>query len=719
MLTQAELVEQVCKYDQFVDRDAIERAYEFAMGAHASQFRASGDPYFSHPVEVARILTNYRLDTASIVTALLHDTVEDTGASLTRIRELFGDEITLLVDGVTKLSKLELQSSGEVQAENFRKLVLAISEDIRVLLVKLADRLHNMRTLGHIAAAEKRRRIAQETMDIFAPLAERIGIQEIKEELENLSFQELYPDAWESVTGRLAFLQSQGGDIVTEISDEIARELAKADIEAWVFGRIKKPVSIWRKMRRKHIPFERLTDIIAFRVVVASNEDCYKALGIIHEAYRVIPGEFDDYISNPKRNGYRSLHTAVIGPRLHRIEVQIRTTQMHEVAEFGVAAHWQYKQGGLSTEGRQYPWVHRLLEILENAGSADEFLEDTKLDMYSEQVFCFTPKGDIISLPHGATVVDFAYAVHSEIGDRCVGARVNGKMVPLRTELGNGDQIEILTSADGEPSANWANWIVTAKARARLRRYMRDSRRAEFIRLGRAIIGQAIHHAGLTQEADLIEGLCERFDSENADVLAETVGSGNITMEDIVRVLGKSGAGSGSGSGGTKAVDDNVIPMHGPDDLSAGSLPIRGLAPGMAVHYATCCHPLPGDRIVGILTRGEGVVIHTRDCETLDNLTDTPERWIEVSWEFGPDAPKIHVGQVDLTLVNEPGALGKVTTSIGSHGGNISNLKVTSRSSDFFQMAIDIEVESSSHLGDIIAALRTAGEIVSAERTRG
>jgi len=721
MMRQYELVERVRGYDPSVDEDALNRAYVFSMKVHGSQIRASGDPYFSHPVEVAGILTDYRLDTASIVTGLLHDTVEDTVATIDEIRRLFGEEVARLVDGVTKLSKLELQSHDTRHAENFRKLLLAISEDIRVLLVKLADRLHNMRTLHYIKDPEKRARIARETMEIYVPLAERIGIQEIKEELENLAFRELYPDASESIVSRLEFLKEQGEDIVVRISDAINRTLVESDIEAWISGRTKRPVSIWRKMHRKNVEFEQLTDINAFRVVVASLDDCYRTLGVIHTKYRMIPGEFDDYISTPKPNGYQSLHTAVIGPEMHRIEIQIRTTQMHEVSELGVAAHWQYKQGAALTEGKRYHWVRQLLDILESSNNPDEFLEHTKLEMFPDQVFCFTPKGEIINLPQGATAIDFAYAVHSEIGDRCIGARINGKMAPLRTEMNNGDQVEVLTSADGTPSPTWEQWVVTGKARARIRRYVRSERREEFTKLGQAMLDRAFREIGYFPEGDPPRTVLDHFHADSSDTLAAIIGSGDATVSEVLEMLVPEEMLRDSDARNAKRHDQTVVdfPTKRNGDRRSSEIAIRGLTPGMAVHYANCCHPLPGDKIIGILTPGKGVTIHTKDCETLESFADTPERWVGVAWDLGPEMPESRVGRINLIVANERGALGTLTTVIAQNLGNINNLKITNRSADFFEMILDIEVKNTQHLNDIVAALRATREINSVDRARG
>jgi GTP pyrophosphokinase len=712
MMRQFELVERVKSYDPQADEDALNRAYVFSMKAHGSQLRASGDPYFSHPVEVAGILSGMKLDGASIITGLLHDTVEDTLATLPDIERLFGAEIARLVDGVTKLSRIELQSDQTKQAENFRKLVLAMSEDIRVLLVKLADRLHNMRTLHYIKDADKRRRIARETMEIYAPLAERIGMHVMKDELEDLAFAELYPEARESIKTRLAFLKDKGGDIVARILRELRKTLAEGGVEAELSGREKSPYSIWRKMQRKNVTFEQLSDIMALRVVVADVGACYHALGVVHSHYPVVPGRFKDYISTPKPNNYRSLHTGVIGPERQRIELQIRTREMHEVAELGVAAHWVYKQSGAPrTEGRQYRWLRELLDILEHATDPQEFLEHTKLEMFQDQVFCFTPKGDLIELPRGSTPVDFAYAVHSEIGDTCVGAKVNGKLVPLRTQLANGDQVEVVTSKAQTPSPTWERFVVTGKARARIRRFVRTQQRQQYLDLGKAILQKAFRQEGHELVEKALGEVLSAFSVETADDLYVAVGEGIHTGREVVHALHPPKP---------DARVAKVVPLASARGKRAAenAVPIRGLIPGMALHYAGCCHPLPGDRIVGIVTTGKGVTIHTIDCDTLATFAETPERWLDVAWDDEAGAGA-HVGRISVTLGNEPGGLGSLTTVIGKGGGNITNLKITNRSVDFFEILVDIEVQNLRHLTNIIAALRATPVINSVERARG
>ncbi len=725
MIRQYELVERVKAYDPDADEDALNRAYVYAMKMHGSQVRASGDPYFSHPLEVAGILTGMKLDTASIVTALLHDVVEDTPARLDDIKKMFGPEITQLVDGVTKLARIKMQGDGvnknssESQAENFRKLVLAMSQDIRVLLVKLADRLHNMRTLQYVSD-EKRKRIARETLDLYAPLAERIGIHQIKDELEELSFKELYPEAHDSIIARLQFLRKEGGDIAGRIILQLYKGLRAAGLDPEITGREKAPYSIWRKMQHKNVAFEQLSDIMAFRVVVKNVGECYQALGEIHSQYHLVPGRFKDYISTPKPNGYKSLHTTVIGPEKQRIEIQIRTADMHETADLGVAAHWSYKQGkerDAQAEGAQYRWLRELLEILEHAQKPEEFLEHTKLELFQEQVFCFTPKGDIFSLPRGATPVDFAYAVHSDIGDHCVGAKVNGRIVPLNSQLSNGDQVEISTSKTQAPSPAWERFVITGKAKARIRRFIRNKQREEYSSLGRAMLQKVFKHEGCEFTEKAVQGVLKNFRGEAVEDLYAEIGAGNQSAREVFNVIFP-----GQKIPEKTIGDQNVVPLARARVKPKGkgtALPIKGLIPGMAIHYAGCCHPLPGDRIVGIVTTGKGVTIHTIDCESLESFGNMPERWLDVSWnDESNDAPDDRVGRLHVTIMNETGALGTLTTVIARNNGNIINLLVTTRSTDFWEILIDVEVKDVKQLTNIIAALRATPAISTVERAR-
>ncbi|MGH7003124.1 MAG: RelA/SpoT family protein, partial [Alphaproteobacteria bacterium] len=710
MLRQYELVERIKGYDPDADEDLINRAYVYSVKVHGSQQRASGDPYFAHPIEVAGILTRYRLDTATIVTALLHDTVEDTATTIGEIEKGFGPEVAKLVDGVTKLSRIELQSREESQAENFRKFLLAMSADLRVLLVKLADRLHNMRTLKYLTSEDKRRRIARETLELYAPLAERIGMRDFQEELQDLAFAEVNPEARESIVKRLEFLAQRGGDVVTRILTSLSDLMKAEGIEAKISGRQKTPYSIWKKMQQKSVEFEQLSDIMAFRVVVKTVPDCYRAMGVIHSKYRVVPGRFKDYISLPKANGYRSLHTGVFGPNGHRIEAQIRTEEMHSFAEVGLAAHWQYKQNVAAADSEQYRWLRGLLDILEQGSDAEEFLEHTKLEMFQDKVFCFTPHGDLIELPRGATPVDFAYAVHSEVGDHCVGTKINGRMVPLRTALKNGDQVEIITSKAQTPSPEWERFVVTGKARARIRRFIRLRQRQEYLDLGVAMLEKAFAARGGAYTNKVVEPLLRQFTQGSAEDLAVAVGQGNLTARDVANAALPDAAKLEP-----PVKKKKEEPKKTKKDGKNGAIQLKGLIPGMAVHFAGCCHPLPGERIVGIVTTGKGVTVHTIDCDSLEAFADMPERWIDVSWP-DEDHDQMRVGRLQVTVSNEPGALGTITTVIGKYQGNIHNLRFTTRSADFFDMLIDIAVRDVRHLTTIMAALRGQKVVAAVER---
>ena len=713
----SELETSVSEHSPNAHFDVIERAYSFADSHHETQLRASGEPYITHPLAVAGIVAEKRLDTASIVTALLHDTVEDTSATLEEVSSLFGQEVAALVDGVTKLTKLELRSDQSKQAENFRKLVVSMSKDIRVLLVKLADRVHNMRTLHYIQKPEKRERIAHETMEIYAPLAQRMGMQDWRDELTDLSFAVLHPGARSSVIARLNYLREQGQNLVDRVIADLQRILDENDIDAEISGREKLPHSIWEKMKRKNVPFEQITDIMAFRVIVNDVGECYKTLGCIHNAYPAIVGRFKDYISVPKQNGYKSLHTTVIVPKNLRIEVQIRTREMHEIAEYGVAAHWYYKEAGNAeaVNGKQFSWVRGLVDILDHTADSDEFLEHTRMEMFQDQVFCFTPKGELIPLPQGATPVDFAYAVHSDIGDTCVGAKVNGKLVPLRTKLGSGDQVEITTSRNREPSPEWLRFVVTGKAQARIRRSMRLQQREQYIQLGKEIARNAFveHNTDMTERA--LAPALDHFDFASSDDLYAAMGEGQVTERELSACLFAATL--------KKAPDDNVIPLlpakrqqQQKDAKKKQPLAIHGLIPGLALHFARCCHPLPGDKIVGIVTTGKGVTIHTHDCASLESFHHTPERWLDVSWD--PDAATINTARLSVIVENVPGKLAEISSTIAQGHGNITNLRFTTRAEDFMEMLIDIQVMDVSHLSNIIAALRAQPSVASVNRAR-
>ena len=688
------IIERMRGYNPAIDVERLGRAFAFGRDAHDGQMRASGEPYFTHPIAVANILIDMRLDEDTVITALLHDTVEDCDVTLSTLDQQFGGDVPQLVDGVTKLSRIAIQSSpSSAQAENFRKLLLAMSEDVRVLLVKLADRTHNMRTLSFIKKPDKQQRIARETMDIFAPLAERIGLTRIQQELEDNAFAVLNGEMRQSIINRLDFLTSEAEITIPTIAVELQDTLSRIGLECSVSGRMKSAYSIWRKMQNKAVTMDQLADIMAFRVLVPGTADCYAALGQLHQNYPTVMGRFKDYISTPKRNGYQSLHTGVLGPQNHRIEVQIRTPDMHEVAEHGVAAHWIYKETRSRSNSISVKWIQELVGILDEEAGADEFLEHTKLDLYRDQVFCFTPRGDLISLPRGATAVDFAYAVHTKIGETCNGVRINGKARQLATELENGDQIEILTAEDAKPKAEWEGFVQTARAKSAIRRFQRAQRVTEFSRIGKTLIEKTFREYGKPFRSRTLERSLAAFGLTRVDEVFALVGEDRLSP---LRVL-------------EKMHPDVIIKEKADDDRRqkrAGRQPqlkISGDDAGVAVTIARCCHPLPGEAIVGIFTTGKGVTVHKVGCTTLSKFTDMPELWLDVSWESG--SLRMVNGRLITVLSNEPGSLASLATVISQQGGNISNINLTDRTPDFFKFELDLEVKDVEHMRAIIAVL--------------
>jgi guanosine-3',5'-bis(diphosphate) 3'-pyrophosphohydrolase len=696
MLRQYELVERVRNYDPDADEALINRAYVFSVAKHGSQKRASGDPYFSHPIEVAGILTEMFLDDKTIVTALLHDTIEDTLTTTEEIAQKFSPEIARLVDGVTKLSKIEAQTENERAAENLRKFLLAMSDDIRVLLVKLADRLHNMRTLHHIKNADKRRRIARETMDIYAPLAERIGMYDFMREMQLLAFAQLEPEAYESITRRLAQLQEGGGDKVARIASGLQTMLGQAGMHVTVSGREKHPYSIWRKMQERHISFEQLSDIMAFRVITDSTDDCYRALGLIHQRYKMVPGRFKDYISTPKRNGYRSLHTTVIHDENARIEVQIRSERMHRDSEFGLAAHWAYKQDDAAPDG-QAGWLRDLIEILEQSQDADELLEHTKMAMYQDRIFAFTPMGTLHQLPKGATPVDFAYAVHTKLGNQTVGAKINGRVMPLRTQLENGDQVEILKSDAQEPQPGWLAFAVTGKARAAVRRFIRQKQRGETIALGEKLYEEIVSRLPVEIGDKALKAALKRLQIDDRAALMVAVATNQVSDDEVLNALVPGSVEEGSSSGRRAK--------------QAHAVSILGLTPGIAFTLSECCHPVPGDRIVGLRRPGEPIEVHTIDCLALETGQDAD--WVDLSWD---SKAKGGTARLQVIVKNEPGSLAAVANIFGANKANILNLQLANREGPFHTDIIDLEVEDASHVARIISALRAIEPVVQAER---
>jgi guanosine-3',5'-bis(diphosphate) 3'-pyrophosphohydrolase len=699
----------------------LNRAYVYGMRMHGSQLRASGDPYFAHPIEVAGILTEYRMDTATIATALLHDVIEDTAATHKDIADLFGDEVADLVEGVTKLSKLELEAERTRQAENLRKFILAISKDIRVLLVKLADRLHNMRTLHFIDRPAKRERIARETLDIYAPLARSIGMHRICTELEELSFEQLNPTARDAIIKRLETLRTTQGQAVAVVSGEISYQLSRAGISARVAGREKQPYSIWRKLQRKSVGFSQLSDIYAFRVIVDTEDDCYRTLGVAHRTWPSVPDRFKDYISTPKRNNYRSLHTTIVGPRGVRLELQIRTEYMDRIAEEGVAAHWRYKDksygfdaAAAQADGGRDPLnnIRQLVQVFGHGGDPEELVEHAKLEMFLDQTFVFTPKGRLISLPKGAMPLDFAYAVHTDVGDTTVGAKINGELRPLRTPLQNGDVVEVIRGPKPETPPDWRSLSITGRARSAIRRLIRTHEREEFTRLGRATLEQTFARAGKALTEVSLRSILERFAVENEDALFETVQRGGVSPTDVLQAL---------------------FPGLKPEDMAAASARRRiedgkgarlyvqgsGLTPGVSLHFAECCSPVPGDRIVGIVQPNKGLSVHTIDCPRLAEYEDQEALWRDLHWTPEAERSTISRARLTATIRDAPGVLGHVCSAIGEAGGNIVNLRMHHRQRDFFDVDFDIDVRDARHLTNVSAALRASPSVEDVERAQG
>jgi GTP diphosphokinase / guanosine-3',5'-bis(diphosphate) 3'-diphosphatase len=727
MMRQYDLVERVRSYNPETNEDLLNRAYVYAMKAHGSQTRASGDPYFSHPLEVAAILTDLKLDDATIVAALLHDTIEDTEATRAEIDSVFGHEIGALVEGLTKLKRLELVSREAKQAENLRKLLLAISDDVRVLLIKLADRLHNMRTLEFVAPAA-RQRIAEETLDIYAPLAGRMGMQEMREELEDLSFKSLDPDAYSVVRQRLDSLAERNRNLIGEIESQLSKNLQKNGLKAQVCGRRKQPFSIWTKMQRKSVGFEQLSDIFGFRVVLPDIESCYRALGVVHTTWPVVPGRFKDYISTPKQNDYRSLHTTVIGPGKQRVELQIRTEEMDQIAELGIAAHAFYKDGvdspteRLKRESSAFAWLRHTIAILSESANPEEFLEHTKLELFHDQVFCFTPKGKLIALPRQANVIDFAYAVHTDVGNSAVGCKINGKFAPLSSELQNGDEVEVLTSeAQSSPPSAWESLAVTGKARAAIRRATRTAVRDQYAGLGRRIVERLFARAKIEYADDKLKGALPRLARASVDDVMAAVGRGEMKASDVARAMYPDYKEERVARYGAKKGLADKLKLKSPvgEARSLSAIPIRGINSGLPVKFAPNGGAVPGDRIVGIVSPGEGITIYPIQSPALKDFEEQPERWLDVRWDVDETTPQRFPARILVDNVNEPGSLAQVATVIAEHDGNIDNISMSRRSPDFTELTIDLEVYDLKHLSAIIAQLRAKAVVARVERVNG
>ena len=684
----------------------IINALKFSSKAHSNQKRISGEPFVNHPIEVAKILGDIKLDTASIIAGLLHDVIEDTKIPLQQITDIFGKEVSDLVDGLTKINKYSLKVNKLKLGENYRKLLLAATKDLRVILIKLADRLHNMRTLSFIKDHHKKIRISLETIEIFAPLAQRLGMRDWQEQLEDLSFNIINPEARKSVLERLDYLNTKDKDIIDIIRYDLKKIYLEENTDTTIYGRIKSPYSVWNKIKRKDISFEQLSDIMAFRVITNSSRECYRLLGITHRKFPYIHGRFKDFISSPKANGYRALHTSIIGPKNKKIEIQFRSNVMDQIAEFGVAAHWKYKDPKKikENESKEYKWMHDLLDLMNHSVNQDELIENSKIKLFQDSIYIFSPKGDVIELPNKSTPIDFAYSIHSEIGDKCVAAKINGNLQPLKSLLKNGDQVEILTSNESQPSPLWERFAATSKVKSQIRRFMRSKKRDEHINFGKEILMKTFSNENIDFSYSAVDKVLLNFNCKNTDDIFELVGSGSVTASNVL-----------------KKIFPELKINYSKNKKNIKSIPIKlkGLTAGMSYHLAGCCSPIYGDNIVGIVTAGIGLSVHTIDCETLTSYSDSPERWLNISWEKNNSLKQESTSRINVILQNLPGSLGKVTTIIAKNNGNISNINFSTRKKDFFEIVIDIEVRDTNHLNNIMAALRLITEVSSLNRIRG
>jgi len=742
MMRQYELLERVSAYKSDVDENLLNKAYVYAMQKHGSQTRANGDPYFSHPLEVAAILTDLRLDEATIAVALLHDTIEDTDATRKEIDEIFGEDIGSLVEGLTKLKRIDMVSKEARQGENLRRLLLAVADDVRVLLVKLADRLHNMRTL-HFVPMEKRGRISQETMDIYAPLAGRMGIQDIREELEHLSFMHLNPEAFETITSRLQELHEKNVDLISSIEMELRLKLLDNNISAQVSSREKRPYSVFRKMERRAMSFEQLSDIFGFRIIVETTQDCYRALGVAHTTWSTVPGRFKDYISTPKGNGYQSIHTTIVGPSNERVELQIRTAEMNAVAEHGIAAHSLYKDitnGELDPSGRPfekdggvYGWLRNTISLLAEGDNPDDFLEHTKLELFLDQVFCFTPKGRLIALPRGATPIDFAYAVHTNLGDSCVGCKINGRIMPVVTELHNGDEIEIISAQGQVPPTAWESVAVTGKARAAIRRATKKAVQDQYSGLGTTILERAFERAGKAYSVEALKSGLPRLARKSTDEVLADVGRGDLVSSDVVkavfpdykdeRVTQNPKSTASEGWFGLKDAAGIIFKIPGRKKSrsknNAKAIPIRGHSKDQSVRFAPDGGAVPGDRIVGIMTPGKGITIYPIQSPALQAYEEQSDQWLDVRWDIDENNHQRFPARVMVTAINEPGTLAKIADLVARNDGNIHSLNMISTAPDFTKMQIDLEVWDLKHLNRLIREIRGLKIISKVERING
>ena len=705
MVSPQSLISGVREYEKDVDEALLKKAYLFALDHHGTQTRESGDPFFSHPLEVAAILIDLKMDQKTIIAGILHDTVEDTSATIDEIEKGFGSEIANIVNGVTKLSKFETSTIAEKQTENFKKLLLSAASDIRVLVIKLADRLHNMRTLRYKKKKSKRLHTAKETLEIYASLAERIGMSNMKDELQDLAFQELYPDIYNSIKARLKHLYESSEQIVTTITSILQGLSHDLAIPCSISGRLKTPYSIWSKMNVRNISFEQLSDIMAFRIIVDSVQQCYQMLGAIHRKYLVVPGRFRDYISTPKNNSYQSLHTSVIGPLNKRIEIQIRTREMHLISEYGIAAHWNYKQlpsghEDTSKNYKNYQWLKNLVEILEHTSGMEEFLENSKTEMFVDQVFCITPKGTLVSLPKGASALDFAYAIHSEIGNHSVGAKINGKPVPLKTIVENGDQVEITTDTNHMPKHSWENYVITIKAKSSIKKALNSMEKERVELIGKSNFEEFFKRHSITATDNDILKITSALKFTHPSNLFYSIGSGSTTIRESLSVYHS-----------LKRKDSPIFSEedYEPDTKSCDTLPISGI-PDVPILPVTCCTPVPGDKIIGLLFKGAGIEIHIEECRILkDQEASSCAQAVELSWLKSAFNGKIkYLAKLTIIIIYAPGNLAKISDIIEKKDANIVNLKIGERFENFVQLQIEVEVSDIAQLTMVISAIRSA-----------
>jgi GTP pyrophosphokinase len=692
LITSSELISLIQSYEPEADVELLKKAYMFSVKAHKTQRRLCGASFFQHPAEVAKILAELKLDVMTVATGLLHDVLEDTDVSHDELKEVFGTKIAFLVDGVTKLSQLSDSPFKVQKAESYRKFLLAISKDIRVLVVKLADRLHNIRTLNYIDSIDKRKRIALETLEIYVPLAERIGISIIKDEMENLAFYNLHPDEYVAISTRIRQISSTNSFFIQNNITELKSVFNEAKMNVEISGREKKEYSIWKKMQRRNVALEQINDIIAFRIIVKSTKECYEALGVIHTKFQIVPGRFKDYISIPKLNNYRALHTTVIGPLNQRVEVQIKTKEMHHVADEGIAAHWAYKSGDVATKmdfSQNYSWLRNLITTLQNSKSSEELMTNYKLEMFENEVFCFTPAGDLITLPSGATAVDFAYEIHTTIGNTCIGVRINGKMVPLKTILRNGDQVDIITSPYQCPEAAWERFVVTGKAKSCIKRFVRLREKSAFTKLGEQLTRYMFSKMKVNFSEDLVD--LQRFSCDSIDTFYYNVSKKIISFSDISLMI----------------QDKNL--NASPTAVSEEAICMSDFSLGIAFHFPSCCHPIFGDKIVAVLMPPHGLFVHMANCSKVESESDN--LFVKIKWNREDETEAAFIAKLQIVIVNKRESLQITTNIISSNGASVINMKVEHRSLNFFDLVADIKVTDTIHLGEVLAALRTCSNV--------